>query len=97
MQTQNAIDYIKEHCSFNKNERYQWLRELIDLTLGDKITDDKIEETVKSLLKFEDEEIDIGLPLEEIEENEDLQDGLLPNFTDLKKHFQTLLTKFKYN
>jgi len=77
MQTQNAIDYIKEESSFYSNERYQWLRELIDLALENKLTDDKIKETVNKVLQFEDEEIDTDLQIEGIEENKEPAEQLI--------------------
>lgn len=71
MRTQNAIDYIKKESSFYSNERYQWLRELIYLTLENKLTDDKIKETLNKILQFKDEEIGTDLQIEGIEENKE--------------------------
>ncbi len=54
MQTKTAIDFIKE-SSFYVNERYQWLRELIDLILNNKSTDNYILKLVNRLSKSDNE------------------------------------------
>ena len=71
MQTQNAIDYIREKSSFYSNDRYKWLGKLIDLTLEEKLTNDKIKDIVNEVLQIEDEEIDKDLQTDEIADHED--------------------------
>lgn len=80
MQTKNAIDYIKE-SSFYVNERYQLLRELIDLTLNDKPTDDYILKLVNEVLQIDEEEV-----VDDLEQTSEPQENLeVEGFTNVKK------------